>query len=136
MTSNNRPIEDPKLQRALNAIVATMERQGFAGAVMVVAPQEAAFSFVLHAPWSAISKDPGTPMGFRIRSLAGSDGAAHQARLEGAIHTLCQLADFGSMTMDWMEQLKAMLRRAGLEFEHTPFNGRPPAPIILSEPPP
>jgi hypothetical protein len=37
--------------------------------------------------------------------------------------------------MDWMEQLKAMLRQAGIDFEHTPFNGRSPPPLTSVTPP-
>ena len=33
---------------------------------------------------------------------------------------MCQLADFGSQTQDWMEQIKTMLRQTGLEYRaHT-----------------
>ena len=62
----------------------------------------------------AIRPDSTTPLGFRIRSNAAETGAdvAHK-RLEGALHTICQLSDFGSMTQDYMEQLKAMLLRHG-----------------------
>jgi hypothetical protein len=27
--------------------------------------------------------------------------------------------------MDWMEQVKALLRNHGIEFDHTPFGGSP-----------
>ena len=123
---NDRPIDDPALQRALNAVKATMAKHGFAGAVMLVAPEEAAFAYVMHAPWSAIVQDRETPLGFRIRAKSAEDGKelTHR-RVEGAAHTICQLSDFGAQTMDWMEQLKSLLRQAGVEFDHSPFNGRP-----------
>lgn len=133
---NDRPIDDPKLQRALNSIRATMESCGFAGAVMLVAREEAAFTYVMHAPWSAIRRDLATPLGFRIRTSLEEDGrAGRHARLEGAAHTICTLSDFGAQTMDWMEQLKLALRRTGLDFEHTPFNGNPLPSLGLGDPP-
>jgi hypothetical protein len=123
---NDRPINDPKLQQALNAMKATMAKYGFTGAVMLVAPEEAAFFYAMHAQWSAIQSDADTPLGFRIRANSAEDGAAlTHKRVEGAVHTICQLSDFGSQTMDWMEQLKSTLRSAGIDFDHRPFNGRP-----------
>jgi hypothetical protein len=46
-------------------------------------------------------------------------------RVEAAMHTSHQLSDFGEMTTAWTEDLKLMLRRAGIESDHTPFGGRP-----------
>lgn len=123
---NDRPIDDPNLQRALDAIRGIMRRYNLAGAVMLVSSEESAFTYKMDAPWSAIQPEPGTPLGFRIRAKSGEDGRAlTQARLEGALHTICQLSDFGEQTTAWMEDLKILLRRAGIDFEHTPFNGQP-----------
>jgi len=61
--------------------------------------------------------------------------AVTHARVEGAVHTVCQLADFGAQTMDWMEQVKALIRGAGIEFDHVSFGGQP-LPSITSYPPP
>ena len=123
---NDRPIDDANLQAGLDEVKAVMARRGLAGACMLVAENEAAFTYGMHAPWSAIRPDPKTPMGFRIRASLEADGEEGRHRkLEGAAHTICQIADFGSMTQDWMEQLKAMLRKTGLEIEHVPFGGRP-----------
>jgi hypothetical protein len=126
MTMNNRPVEDPRLQKALDECKAVFRRYGFAGAAMVIGPNEAAFFYAMHAPWSAIRYDPETPLGWRLRAIIAEDGAAKtHERVENAVHTVCQLADFGSQTMDWMEQVKALIRRAGIEFDHVPFNGQP-----------
>lgn len=103
-----------------------MENAGFAGAVMVVGQEEAAFCYVLHAPWSAIRRDTTAELGFRIRASVQEDGLqGRHDRLTGAAHTICQLSDFGGQSMIWMEQLKDMLRESGLEIEHTPFGGQP-----------
>jgi hypothetical protein len=131
---NNRPINDHKLQQALNAVQATMAKYGFAGAVMLVAEEEAAFGYVMNAPWSAIRPDADNPLGFRIRANSAEDGAAlTRKRVEGAVHTLCQLSDFGSQTMDWMEQAKAMLRSSGIDFDHTPFGGKPLPSMVVEK---
>jgi len=132
MTINDRPIQNPKLQQALNAVKATMAKYGFAGACMLVAQDESAFFYGMHAPWSAIRPDQMAPLGFRIRSSVGEDGVAgRHSRLEGAAHTICSLSDFGSQTQDWMEQLKAGLRETGLVIEHRPFNGQPISSIYI-----
>jgi len=136
MTMNNRPVEDPRLQKALDEVKMVFARYGMAGAAMVIGPDEAAFVYAMHAPWSAIRYDPDTPLGWRIRASLGEDGKeGRHARLEGAAHTVCQLSDFGSMTQDWMEQIKVMLRETGLEIEHTPFGGQPLPSLALGQRP-
>ncbi len=129
---NDRPVNDPKLQAALNEIRSVMERYDFPGAVMLINEDEAAFAYKMDATWSALRKDRSTPMGFRFRAVERETGRNEtERRVLGGMHTICQLSDFGSQTMDWMEQLKAMLRKAGVDFEHTPFNGRPPPSLEL-----
>lgn len=123
---NDRPIEDPNLQAALDEVKAVMVRHGLAGACMLVAPEEAAFGYKLDAPWSALRPDPATPLGLRFRAKSAEEGdVVTRARVEAAMHTICQLSDFGEQTTAWMEDLKLMLRRAGIEFTHTPFGGKP-----------
>jgi hypothetical protein len=123
---NDRPIEDPKLQRALIVVKEVMARYGLAGAVMLVSSEEAAFAYRMHAPWSALRYDAETPLGFRFRANSAKDGKQEtERRVLGAMHTICQLSDFGEQTTAWMEDLKLMLRRAGIDFDHTPFGGKP-----------
>ena len=123
---NDRPIENPRLQKALNEVKQVMARYGFAGACMLVSENEAAFTYGMHAPWSALRFDPDTPLGFRFRARSAEDGAAAtHKRVEGAVHTICQLSDFGEQTTAWMEDMKLMLRQAGIDFDHTPFGGKP-----------
>jgi hypothetical protein len=125
MTMNDRPIENPKLQRALDEVKRVMARHGLAGACMLVSENEAAFTYGLHAPWSALRPDSTTPLGFRFRAKEAEDGREKtERRVEGAMHTICQLSDFGEQTTAWMEDLKLMLRRAGIDFDHTPFGGK------------
>jgi hypothetical protein len=126
MTMNNRPVGDPRLQKALDEVKQVFARHGFAGAAMVIGPEEAAFFYAMHAPWSAIRYDPETPLGWRLRAISAEDGAAKtHERVEAAVHTVCQLADFAFQTSEWMDDIKRMLHAAGIEFEHVSFNGRP-----------
>jgi hypothetical protein len=84
------------------------------------------FSYKMHAPWSSIDYDPTTEMGFRIRANSRRDGKElTQAAVEGAVHTICQMSDFGEQTMSWMEDLKLLLRQHGIDFDHNPFGGKP-----------
>ena len=123
---NTRPIEDRNLNAAMDEVRAILKRRKLTGAYMIVAPEEAAYGYQMHAPWSALRPDDSTPMGFRFRAKTVEDGKElTEKRVEGAMHTICQLADFASQTQDWMEQLKSMLRNAGIDFTHTPFGGRP-----------
>lgn len=122
---NDRPVVDANLQAGLDEIKEIMRRRGLAGAAMLVAPEEAAFVYGMHAPWSALRADASLPLGFRFRAQSQVDGPAEtHRRVEGAMHTICQLSDFGEQTTFWMEDLKLMLRRAGIEFDHTPFGGK------------
>jgi hypothetical protein len=133
---NDRPIDDPKLQRALNQIQQIMERHGLAGACMLVSAHEAAFTYKLHAPWSAARRDGNTSLGFRIRANSSEDGKERtERRVEGCVHTLCQLSDFGQQTVMWMEDLKLMLRQSGIDFDHTPFGGKPLEHLITRQAP-
>ena len=123
---NERPVDDPKLQAALYEIRDVMERYDFPGAVMLVAPEEAVFSYKMDASWSALRKDRSLEMGFRFRAVSSETGKREtKRRVEGALHTICVLSDFGEQTTAWMEDLKLMLRKAGIDFEHTPFGGKP-----------
>lgn len=120
---NDRPIDDPNIQKALDLINGVMAKYGLAGVCMLVGPKEAAFSYKMYAPWSACQFDETTPLGFRL--VAKGRGPEVEKRVEGAVHTICQLSDFGEQTTAWMEDLKLMIRRAGIEFDHTPFGGKP-----------
>lgn len=132
---NDRPIEDANLRAALLEVQKLLRRRGLAGALMIVAERETAFAYAMSAPWSAIKPDPDTPLGFRIRAKSADEGKeVAERRLEGALHTICQIRDFGEQTMAWMEELQVILRQAGIDFVHTPFGGNP-VPRLGLEPP-
>jgi hypothetical protein len=133
---NDRRPNDPNLQAALNEIRTVMERYDLPGAVMLVNREETVFSYKLDATWSACRKDRAAPLGFRFRAVSSdrTGKAETERRVLGAMHTICQLSDFGEQTTAWMEDLKLMLRRAGIDFTHTSFGGKP-LDHIIPEPP-
>jgi hypothetical protein len=123
---NERPIDDPVLQQALDEMRAVLLKYDLAGAVCVVNENEAAFTYKIHAEWSALRPDPNTPLGFRLRARTREDGKElTERRVESALHTICQVADFGQQTQFWMNDMKVLARQHGIEFDHTPFGGKP-----------
>jgi hypothetical protein len=123
---NDRPIEDPRLQAALDEVQAIYRRYDLAGAVMLVSEDDAAFAYPLYTTWNAVIEDPTVqPLGFRFRVKQAEQGVERaQALMLGTAHMLCQLHDFGVQTRIWMGDLLSMLRQAGIRIQHTPFNGR------------
>ena len=133
---NDRPIEDPRLAAALAEVLAVYRRYDLAGTVMLVSEQEAAFAYPLYTTWNiVIEDDTVVPLGIRFRIKEAEQGKERATALVlGTGHLLYQLQDFGHQTSLWMGDLLRMLRRAGLSFHHTPFNGRP-LPRITGRPP-
>jgi hypothetical protein len=128
---NDRPIESPALQAALNEVRDIMRKYDLAGACMLVAPLEAAFAYKLAVSWSAFMDDPTTPTGVRFRAKSAELGhEVASLRVEAGVHTVCQLADFGEQTHLWMGDLKTMLRKAGIEFDHVSFGGQPLSRLV------
>jgi hypothetical protein len=122
---NDRPIEDPRLHAALQAVLGMAREQDLACAVMLVNENEAAFGYQMYTTWNCVSEDDSIPLGFRFRLKTAEQGVerAHQLAL-GTGHMLHQLKDFGTQTQIWMQDLIRLLRKAGMSFEHSPFNGR------------
>jgi hypothetical protein len=130
---NSRPIHDPYLQQLLTEIMLLTRHYDFAGALLLVSPEESAFGYPLFTTWNAVVEDTNLPevpglqsLGFRIRVKEDELGAerAHQLML-GTAHMLCQMQDFGQQTRIWTGDLLQMLRDQGVQITHTPFNGQP-----------
>lgn len=132
MTMNDRPVENRKLQRALDEVKRVFAKHGFAGACIIISPDEAAFFYAMHAPWSAIRADPSTTLGWRLIAIEAEVGReVAEQRMEGAVHTVVMLRNFGSQTMDWMEQVGAMMRQEGINWDEAPQS---PLPQIRKAP--
>ena len=134
---NDRPIEDPRLQAVLDAVLTLAREQDLACAVMLVNEHEAAFGYQLYTTWNIVIEDDTIqPLGFRFRVKEAEQGPERtHALVLGTAHMLCQLLDFGNQTRLWMGDLLQMLRKTGLRITHIPFNGRK-LPRLTSLPPP
>ena len=132
---NDRPIEDPRLQAVLTAILELARDQDLACAVMLVNEQESAFGYQLFTTFNVVIEDDSLPLGFRFRLKTAEQGEERANQLAlGTGHMLHSLKDFGAQTQIWMGDLLKNLARAGLTFQHTPFNGQK-LPRLTSEPP-
>jgi len=122
---NDRPIEDPHLQAALNEVLAIYRRYDLAGAVMLVSEDEAAFAYPIYTTWNIVVEDETIPLGFRFRLKEAEQGTERATALAlGTGHLLHQLKDFGAQTQLWMGDLLRLLKQAGMSFTHVPFGGR------------
>jgi hypothetical protein len=132
---NDRPIDDPRLQEALNLIQFICREYDLAAAIMVVSEQEAAFAYAMYTTWNAVIEDDSVPLGFRFRLKTAEQGTERAEQLAlGTGHMLHQLKDFGAQTQVWMGDLLRNLAKAGLRFNHTPFGGKK-LPRLTSIPP-
>jgi hypothetical protein len=132
---NDRDIQNERLKAALQAVLEMAREQDFACAVMLVSEEEAAFGYQLFTSFNAVIEDADLPLGFRFRLKTAEQGEERARQLAlGTWHMLHQLKDFGAQTQLWMGDLLAILKKAGMSFDHTPFNGRK-LPRLTSEPP-
>lgn len=133
--TNDRPIEDPRLQEALNIIKLVCREYDLAGAIMLVSEHEAAFTYPVYTTWNIVVEDETLPLGFRFRVKEAEQGKERTEQLAlGTGHMLHQIKDFGAQTQIWMGDLLRNLAQAGMRFSHVPFNGRK-LPRLTSEPP-
>jgi hypothetical protein len=130
---NDRPIEDPKLQEAINMIQLICRQYDLAGAIMLVSEHESAFTYPIYTTWNIVIEDENLPLGVRFRISSKEQGPerAHQLAL-GTGHMLHSLKDFGLQTKVWMGDLITTLKKAGMTFHHTPFGGIK-LPRLISE---
>lgn len=133
---NSRPIENPRLQAALEAVLELARQEDLGCAVMLVDESEAAFGYQMYTTWNCTIEDASLPLGFRFRLKTAEQGEKRARQLAaGTGHMLHQLKDFGHQTQVWMSDLLANLAKAGMTFHHRPFNGTK-LPRLTSEPPP
>jgi hypothetical protein len=130
---NTRPIEDPKLQEALQMIHLICRDYDFAGAIMLVSEYESAFTYPIYTTWNVVVEDKTLPLGFRFRLNTKEQGEERSQQLTlGTKHMLNSLQDFGLQTKIWMGDLITALKRAGITFDHIPFGGIK-LPRLISE---
>ena len=130
---NDRPLQDPKAQEALNIIYGLYKYYDLAGGVCIVNPQEWGYGYIWETTWNACVNDPNLPvrggmqpLGFRIRAKEAELGRERAKELlTGSAFTLTSLKDFGTQTKIWAEDLIRLLRKNGLQIDYKPFNGKP-----------
>ena len=129
---NDRPLDDPKSQEALDIIYGVYKYYDLAGGVCIVNPQEWGYGYVWETTWNACVDDPNLPareglqyLGFRIRAKESELGQARARELlTGTAFTLTSLKDFGTQTRMWAEDLMRLLRKNGLKIDYKPFGGK------------
>ena len=122
---NSRPVNNPKMQEALDKIKAIYLEYDLAGGAYLVDPEEMAFTYRLPASWNAFFDEPLAPMNLRIKaSTSGPGGKAAANRLiNGAATVIASMEDFGAQTSKWGMDFRRILQQQGFTIEHTRFGG-------------
>ena len=132
---NDRPLNNPHMERCRQEMLLLLERYDLAGAVCLIDDQEMGFAYLLPASWNAFIRDETLPLGFRIRAKSqdlGHDRA--QMLMEGTGQVIAGLKDFGQQTQVWMQDLLRLLRKAGIQITYRPFGGQR-VPHLVDQPP-
>ena len=122
---NDRPLNNPHMERCRQEMLLLLEQHDLAGAVCLIDDQEMGFAYHLPATWNAFVEDATLPLGFRIRAKSadlGHDRAQYLMNGVGAV--LGGLKDFATQTQVWMQDLTRLLRKAGVQVSHRPFGGQ------------
>ena len=107
---NDRPIENPRLQAALQAVLELAREEDLACAVMLLSEDEAAFGFQLFTSYNAVIEDKTLPLGFRFRLKSAELG---QERAEAmALATGSFEASPRAVRSDVPDELDAICRKA------------------------
>ena len=129
---NDRPIDDPRMQEALQVIAEVYRLYDLAGGAYVVGPKEMAFHYALYTTWNAVVEDDNLPqepgmetLGFRIRAKQEELGTERAKELiEGTAWMLGAMQNFGMQCTQWATDMMRMMRKAGIHIEHRPFGGQ------------
>lgn len=120
---NDRPLDDPRTQEALDIIMTVMRQYDLAGGVYVVNDHEMGFAYSWYTTWNAIVEDDPLPevpghqtLGWRIRANAQELGKERTKELiEGTGWTIGAMHQFGEQCLQWSRDLLRMLRQAGIQ---------------------
>ena len=129
---NDRPIEDPRMQDALQVIAEVYRLYDLAGAAYVVNAKEMAFHYAIYTTWNAVVEDDNLPqqdgrqtLGFRIRAKQEELGTERARELlEGTAWMLGAMKNFGLQCTQWATDMMRMMRKAGIHIDYTPFGGQ------------
>lgn len=134
---NDRPIANPQMQEAIHAFQALCQRYDLAGGCFFVDAKEMGFTYAMPATWNAMIPDDRTDTGFRIRVKQAEIGRERaQQLMDGTVWVFGAMCNFGRQTLQWGQDLIAMLRAQGMEItqdlpEVPHLEGR--APVALRE---
>lgn len=132
---NDRPLDNPHIQEALDAFNLLCTTYDLAGAVTFIDAKEMGFSYHLPATWNGLVDDDTTPLGFRLRIKEVEVGRERaQQFAEGTTWVFGALIDFGEQTRLWGTDLWKLLKQAGWSISRRPFGGQP-IPRLTSQPP-
>ena len=129
---NDRPIDDPRMQEALQVIAEVYRLYDLAGGCYVVNTKEMAFHYALYTTWNAVVEDDNLPqepgmetLGFRIRAKQEELGTERAKELiEGTAWMLGAMQNVGMQCTQWATDMMRMMRKAGIHIEHRPFGGQ------------
>lgn len=122
---NDRNVEDPNMQEALEKIKDIFQYYDLAGGVVVVNPNEWAYTYSLETTWNAITGDLSAPLGFRLRAKSDElEQEIVKERVSNTAHFFCSMIDFSTQTKLWFNDLKNILQKSGIRIHHVSFGGK------------
>jgi hypothetical protein len=128
---NDRPLNDPRMQEALNIIAEVYRMYDLAGGAYVVNEDEVGFTYAMYTSWNATVEDSSLPLGFRIRVNESEMGRERAEKLmTGTARTVTAMKDFGMQSVQWANDLLKIIRKAGFQISYTPFGGDKPKHIV------
>jgi hypothetical protein len=122
----DRPIQDKRLARTLKDIQKVLRRADYAGYVMLIAPDEMAWTYCLATSWSAIYSEPGSDFGVRIRA-APSKVPEDVEKLRLAAYTFVNMLRAGNMLNYMATSFIKLMEDRGISVE---FEREEPPNII------
>lgn len=122
----DRPIQDKRLARTLRDVKKILERQDYAGYVMLISKEEMAWTYGLVTSWSAIYTEPGSDFGIRIRATP-SRIPGDEEKLRLAAHIFVNMLRSGEMLLTMAHGFIKMMEDRGLTID---FERESPPDII------
>jgi hypothetical protein len=115
---NDKPVNNPRIQEALDIFKYICKLHDIAGAVYFCDKEEMGYAYSQSATWNAHIEDENTPMGFRIRARREELGEERAKELlEGSGWVLASMFQFGNQTRLWAQDLIKLLGKAGMKID-------------------
>lgn len=115
---NERPLDNPHIQEALDVFHAICERYDLAGGVYFTDATEMGFTYHPCATWNAHIADASLPLGFRIRARERELGPERAKELlDGSGWVIASMHQFGHQTKLWAQDLRKILKDMGMTIQ-------------------